>query len=311
MTKLIDDNIGKKFGRLTIVEKSQLRNKVRCLCDCGNEKDIKIWNITSGVTVSCGCYGNERRVAANSKNISGKRFGRLVAEDIVDRNANRGVLWRCKCDCGNTVNVFANSLMCGNTRSCGCLLKDATRNLPKNSENLIGRSFGRLSVISGPYYDEITRCRMWECMCACGNVITRSTGTLKSGHVLSCGCYNRDRVRECNTTHGMSNTPEYDRALARSRREREKRLDVAWSLEMECAIFEFFSECVLCESVEKLSVDHVYPISMGYGLEPGNATVLCMKCNSRKNRSDPNSLDERTRDILFSTAEQFRSQWMD
>lgn len=30
-------------------------------------------------------------------------------------------LWRCWCDCGNEIIVIRNSLVGGNTRSCGCL----------------------------------------------------------------------------------------------------------------------------------------------------------------------------------------------
>lgn len=54
---------GRRFGRLTVLEKSDLRSgkKVlwRCLCDCGKEVLVITSNLTGGNTKSCGCLHNE------------------------------------------------------------------------------------------------------------------------------------------------------------------------------------------------------------------------------------------------------------
>lgn len=52
--------------------------------------------------------------------LTGQRFGRLVALGAVGRRPN-GIVWKCKCDCGKTTSVPACNLRCGGTRSCGCL----------------------------------------------------------------------------------------------------------------------------------------------------------------------------------------------
>jgi hypothetical protein len=54
------------------------------------------------------------------------RFGRLVViEDSGRRNdKHRGIIWKCLCDCGNYTYVRTDLLKSGNTRSCGCLLKE-------------------------------------------------------------------------------------------------------------------------------------------------------------------------------------------
>lgn len=58
---------------------------------------------------------------SNFKDLKGKRFGRLVVISFYGRNPNfGGLIWRCKCDCGNTVNVLGQSLTRGATVSCGC-----------------------------------------------------------------------------------------------------------------------------------------------------------------------------------------------
>lgn len=59
----------------------------------------------------------------NAKDITGQRFGRLTAIGPVGKN-KKGVVWLCRCDCGNTVTPLTNHLASGNTKSCGCLQKE-------------------------------------------------------------------------------------------------------------------------------------------------------------------------------------------
>lgn len=52
--------------------------------------------------------------------LTGKRFGRLVAIKKIGNATSHGTLWLCKCDCGNTKETRANYLRNGQTTSCGC-----------------------------------------------------------------------------------------------------------------------------------------------------------------------------------------------
>ena len=49
--------------------------------------------------------------------ITGQRFGRLIALEIARRNPTR---WLCHCDCGNKTIVQLGHLTTGDTKSCGC-----------------------------------------------------------------------------------------------------------------------------------------------------------------------------------------------
>lgn len=54
----------------------------------------------------------------------GKRFGRLV---VIERHGSAkygGTVWLCRCDCGAEKIARGQSLRCGDTRSCGCLLRE-------------------------------------------------------------------------------------------------------------------------------------------------------------------------------------------
>lgn len=53
--------LGKKFGKLTVVERvnSQGSSLYRCQCDCGNEIIVRSSYLLTGVTKSCGCLRSE------------------------------------------------------------------------------------------------------------------------------------------------------------------------------------------------------------------------------------------------------------
>lgn len=68
-----------------------------------------------------------------SPDISGRKFGRLTAIRLVENNKFNHTQWECLCDpkhggCGSIVIVATANLKNGNTRSCGCLRKDANMN---------------------------------------------------------------------------------------------------------------------------------------------------------------------------------------
>jgi hypothetical protein len=80
------------------------------------------------------------------KDITGQRFGRLVAIRVVGRST-RGYRWRCQCDCGNSHTVTATRLRRNHTRSCGCLGKQGAP--PKHGHAKRGRQHPLYSVWLG------------------------------------------------------------------------------------------------------------------------------------------------------------------
>ena len=56
------DLTGKKFGKLTVIERAENRGNEtfwKCKCDCGNTKKINGSKLKNGHTKSCGCYKKE------------------------------------------------------------------------------------------------------------------------------------------------------------------------------------------------------------------------------------------------------------
>lgn len=55
------------------------------------------------------------------KDLSGKKFGRLLVLCLAERQKHGHSYWKCKCDCGRIVIVNGDCLRRGYTKSCGCL----------------------------------------------------------------------------------------------------------------------------------------------------------------------------------------------
>lgn len=127
------------------------------------------------------------------KDLTGQRFGRLtVLYRVGTRNGNS--YWHCRCDCGNEKDVSYGNLKYKHVFSCGCLNKELTRQ--RNSKDLTGQRFGRLTVMGLDRYEK--RTGIWNCRCDCGNVVQVRTGDLTSGNTKSCGCLldeSRNRIR--------------------------------------------------------------------------------------------------------------------
>lgn len=110
--------IGKKFGRLTVLDLDHVSERGKtywvCECDCGNRIVVTRGNLTSGGVKTCG----DRQHALHD--LSGKRFGRLTVLNFDHINRNGHSCWLCRCDCGNEKVIERTHLVDGHISSCGC-----------------------------------------------------------------------------------------------------------------------------------------------------------------------------------------------
>ena len=89
-------------------------------------------------------------------NLVGLKFGRLtVLSELTGRDNQGHVLFKCKCDCGNIVNVVGYRLKCGLTKSCSCLQKEIVSKRSKIDNKTHGLS--KTSTYKS-YLDMIIRC---------------------------------------------------------------------------------------------------------------------------------------------------------
>ena len=186
------DLTGQKFGKLTVIEKSDKktvsgRAHWLCLCECGNKVIVNSNHLRSGSIKSCGCLHKHPN---NFIDLTGQKFGKLTVIERDMQYRDKGVYWKCICECGNEKTILGKTLRSGATKSCGCLRRIVPSKV--NTKNLIGQKFGKLTVIEKT---EKSSCNgvIWKCICECGNMCEAPTGTLKSGDKQSCGCIGKSR----------------------------------------------------------------------------------------------------------------------
>ncbi|MEE0800422.1 MAG: AP2 domain-containing protein [Gemmiger sp.] len=172
------DLTGQRFGKLVVVEKAGSGPngyaQWRCRCDCGREILAESRDLRRGARQDCGCMGSKPR-----RDLRGRKFGQLEAEEPTDaRTPDGDVIWRCRCGCGNVVEVSSRDLLRGRKQDCGCGLN--------RSMEWIGRRFGSLTVLN--YAGKKNHRTYWRCRCDCGNVLDVRESCLKNGHTTSCGC---------------------------------------------------------------------------------------------------------------------------
>ena len=177
MGKFIDLT-GQKFGEMTIIEKdtelTQQKGRIywKCQCSCGRIKSVRADSLKKIKT--CGeC----------KKDLSGQRFGRLVALSKGKKDKASHQYWICKCDCGNIVEINSDNLRRGLTQSCGCLHSEIMHNTV--FKDITGQKFGKLTVIGYKIENAKTYC---YCQCECGGKTWIAKNNLINGHTQSCGC---------------------------------------------------------------------------------------------------------------------------
>lgn len=121
------DLTGRKFGRLTVVERSgsDAHRNVRwlCRCTCGKVCFPNSSSLLLGRSNSCGCLQIE---ASRGFITIGRNFGKLKVFRFAGTKNSRS-MYECKCKCGNTKVVQAHRLLNGTTTSCGCYRRESSR----------------------------------------------------------------------------------------------------------------------------------------------------------------------------------------
>lgn len=85
--------------------------------------------------------------------------------------------------------------------------------------NLLGKTFGKLTVIEDAGIGKNDH--MWKCECLCGNIVTITSSKLTSGHNKSCGCLRGDR-REVLTGQKFGILTVIERILLRVNKNKKK-----------------------------------------------------------------------------------------
>lgn len=122
------------------------------------------------------------------QNLTNIVYGKLTAKTFVEVDKHHSAVWICVCSCGKELQVSANHLKTGNTKSCGCLQVETIRSINSCKRIPKGKRFGKLIILGLHSISKDTKLASYSCVCDCGKYIVRLGHSMQQGLVKSCGC---------------------------------------------------------------------------------------------------------------------------
>lgn len=167
-----------RYGKLTLKSPISITSgsnkKVWWICDCGKETLASIYNVTHGITKSCG-----KCSLIEASEIASMKFGKLRMKnpENVFPKSKKKVWWVC--DCGKETLASIGNVLSGFTESCGkCNLIDASE--------IAKMKFGKLRVKKPENVLLGSSKKVWW-ICDCGKETLTSVYDVTSGNTKSCG----------------------------------------------------------------------------------------------------------------------------
>ena len=284
----------------------------------------------------------------NFIDISGNRYGKLVALERLNIKSKNGVIWRCICDCGNEKNVLSSHLRRNSVESCGCVRKRTMKKKCKYCGDMfvipICRDWREHCCSSEckinlkkKLNEEGVIKRTRSCL-SCGSKFSPRNYQIKTGQGKYCSkaCLFKEMIKKAHTPEANQkrakrykevmegkylrgeNHPKWKggqkatirRAIEsgvmaeriRKYRERNKHRVREWASArknrktgrlprgtVSNLLILQKNKCVVCrKNIEKnYHVDHITPLKLGGKHEPNNIQLLCPSCNVKKNAKDP------------------------
>lgn len=217
------------------------------------------------------------------EDMTGKQVGRwsVITKQGATRN---GMMYLCRCTCGNERSISTAQLHWGKTKSCGCL-RDELHSLA-----LAGKRIGKLTVNRLVTPSPLrSKGNCWECTCECGALVFRTAGMLavaeRNNNVSCCDSCKQGKYKTGTGKHDY--VKEYK--LWEKAKVRATRIGVPFNLDVEDVVIPEVCPLlgILIESNNRgrweessPSLDRKLP-SLGY--VKGNVWVISYRANRIKN----------------------------
>jgi len=161
------DETGNRYGKLVAIRKTGSKNGAVWLfqCDCGNTIEKRIAYVRYGSTRSCGC-GMGTKGKVYHKDLTGKKFGRLMVTEFLGKDKDCHYRYRVKCSCGTEFIELGYFLTSGRITMCQrCANSTHRMSKTKLYRKWMGMKMRCLNKNSPAYKDYggrgITICEEW------------------------------------------------------------------------------------------------------------------------------------------------------
>jgi len=127
----------------------------------------------------------------------GNIYGRWIVLEYAGKYKDGCIGWLCHCTCGVEKIVNGKSLRAGESKSCGCAVREVTAK--RTFIDLTGQVFGRLTVLQRVLNKK--KATAYLCRCICGKEVEVRAGHLKLGTARSCGCFRQEMISRRGKDH--------------------------------------------------------------------------------------------------------------
>jgi hypothetical protein len=149
-TESHSDLTGKRFGKLTVIEPTgvrELRSMWRCLCDCGTEKNVRADFLRYKMVRSCGCL---RNTPGGYHLNPGDSTRNMIIRTYQDNAKHHGLIWSLSKD--QTIVLLAGDCFyCGTPPS-------RTRKMPNKYGAFTYNGIDRLDNTKGYIIGNVVPC---------------------------------------------------------------------------------------------------------------------------------------------------------
>ena len=205
-----------------------------------------------------------------------------------------GTYWLCVCQCGNKKIINAGKLKSGETKSCGCLRKESTRQ--RSLIDLTGNKYGKLCVENFSHIDRFGH-SIWLCKCICGGYTLASGDNLTRNHTTSCGCSRISAMKKIGERKRLCYGEACLNALFYRYKLGAKRRNFIFNISREIFQKKTSENCSYCGSSPKqiqrggrTNGDYTYNgldrIDSSKGYTEDNVVPCCGRCNEAKMATD-------------------------
>ena len=145
-------------------------------------------------------------------------FGNLTfmerIEDYITPSGKHYIQYRCRCSCGEIINVLKSNLLEGKSTQCQkCkqkMLNTLSYKRGEMSDPEIGMKFNNLTFLEKIYKNDVygRPIQYYRCKCSCGEIVEIAKSSILSGASTSCGCMNKQSLRDRRLSIGDKSDPE-------------------------------------------------------------------------------------------------------
>ena len=309
------DETGKIFGKLIAIKPLYRDANKKWVwefkCECGNIISKPMALVKKSDRANCGCVPIKLGPSHRRKDLTGKVFGMLTALEPAGHTKDSKMLWKFKCECGNTkISKPLDILRIKGIASCGCM---STENIAAaQRRDLSGQVFNRWTVLE-PDKTKHNQGAYWIYKCVCGTIRSEATSALVRSLTKSCGCWRSEYAsawikanghkfkRPTGKDHFWYN-PQLTDEDRKSRR--TSKFNTEWRNDV---LFRDDCTCQRCSVQEgELHAHHIIPWSSNKDLrfDVNNGITLCASCHFKYHGQ------YRILDVSSETLQQFKSQYV-